>query len=302
MDFAWKDLRAGDVVLMLGQGELSKLLAWNGDSLYSHGFLVYDAQTLVEAATAGVRVLPLAERARDRDEVVYADAYRPLTRGGSEFDPAQQAAVHAIATAYRGKPYALDILAQLAVVVALRNKLPAHWLARLVIREAVDHLVKQDPSHVVCTELVYRCLDEADIQPPHALSPRIMLEAPNHPPLPEIDWWALYRECRQILRPHALTTAPAAMQAGPDLPDPSSAPDTERLMGDLAALRDRLTAGHLPLSSANAAMDAVSPDPHGLEIGRATGVEIPRPNPKTIIPLDLEVSPSLRRLGRLPIG
>ena len=56
------ELRTGDVLLMMGEGPLSDLIAWASDSIYSHAALVADAGDLVEASTVGVRRYPLATR------------------------------------------------------------------------------------------------------------------------------------------------------------------------------------------------------------------------------------------------
>src|SRR5690606_2207004 len=49
------ELRTGDVLLMMGEGPLSDLIAWASDSIYSHAAIVADAGDLIEASTAGVR-------------------------------------------------------------------------------------------------------------------------------------------------------------------------------------------------------------------------------------------------------
>ena len=48
----------------MGRGQLSKLIAWVGDSAYSHAAMVIGNGELIEAATKGVRHASLAERTR----------------------------------------------------------------------------------------------------------------------------------------------------------------------------------------------------------------------------------------------
>jgi hypothetical protein len=72
-----QDLEAGDVLLHMGRGELSKLIAWVGDSQYSHAAVVIDETQLMEAAASGVRLASLVQRTAMIANFHYVDVFRP---------------------------------------------------------------------------------------------------------------------------------------------------------------------------------------------------------------------------------
>jgi hypothetical protein len=297
-------LQPGDVLLMLGHGELSKMIAWCGDSLYSHAAIVADQGDLIEAAGSGVRRYPLARRVADTGEYFFIDALRPLARDGSAFTDLDRAAVLAHAQSLLGVPYPLDSLATLGVLVAVRGKWPQHWLARLLVREALDHLVRDDPSHMVCSEVVYRALAECDVQPRGRLAPLIVLEAPTHAPFPQVDWVALWREVWPLLHPQrqaaladVATHAEAATsgrEPAPMPPAPTLQVGDDDLQRSLMAARAALgIRAPLPLQAGDAGAlshEAVAAPPP---------TPIPDPNPKLVTPLDLATTPSHHVIGRL---
>ncbi len=297
------ELQVGDVLLMLGHGELSKLIAWCGDSIYSHAAIVADQGELIEAAAPCARRYSLVKRLADTSEYYFIDAFRPLANGGAPLNDADRAAVLAHAQSLLGVPFPVDRLATLGVLVAVRGKWPQHWLARLLVREALDHLVRDDPSHMVCSEVVYRSLAECEVQPRGRLAPRIVLAATTHEPFPVVDWKALWDEMWPLLHParqvalagvavqvpllcatHAPTMAThPGMQVGDD--------DMQR---SLAAARTMLGIDpSLPSSASdNGALlqEAVAGSP---------GTLLPDPNPKLVTPLDLALTPSHVVLGRV---
>jgi hypothetical protein len=283
------DLLPGDVLLMLGRSEISKLIAWCDDSLYSHVGLVLDADTLIEAATSGVRLASVRERIAARERFRYIDAYRPRDRGGRELSEHQLAALRRRAAHYEGKPYAKDALLELGVVVAVRGKLPQHPLARWLVRVALDHVVDEQADGVVCSELVYRCFAEADTAPEQRIAPRVVIEAPQPVPFPKVDWIAFLEEVRAIYKPRALRgLAAGALEAGvPDTVEQVPAPSDAALADALAAARAAL--GVSPAATSEAAF-------------ASRPIEVDNPNPRTVMPLDLENSPSLLPCGRLLDG
>ncbi len=292
-------LAPGDVLLMLGKGELSKMIAWCGDSIYSHAAMVADEGDLIEASASGVRRYPLAKRLQDVDEYFFVDAYQPHTREGNAFTTPDRAAVLAHAVSLLSVPYPLDSLATLGVLVAIRGKWPQHWLARMIVREALDRLVGDNPSHMVCSEVVYRALAECSVEPPGRLAPVIVLSGPSHLPFPEVDWKALWDEVWPLLRParqQALAGVATRLPTG-GLGDAGSV-DWQVADADLASRTNaaRATLGLPPLSAASFAdqgsllADAAVEPP---------GTVLPNPNPKLVMPLDLANSPSNQRLGRL---
>lgn len=294
-------LRAGDVLLLLGGDQIARLIAWCGDSIYSHAALVVSDCELIEATAAGVAIGSLDARLHHDGRFLLIDAYRPCGVDGIALSEADRDLIVVQARSLLGTPYPIDALATLGVLVAIRGKWPQHWLARLVVREALDHLVRNDPSHVVCSEMVYRAFAECAALPPGRLAPRIVLSAPTHLAFPEIDWKALWDEVWTLLHParqqvlgevamrlSAVDGAPAGVVAAA-LTDVGDAELAER-SGVV-----RATLGLPPIS------DRV--DDAGALLVEA-GHEAPltvlaQPNPKLVTPLDLAATPSHAVLGRL---
>lgn len=279
-------VRPGDVLLHMGRGEISKLIAWASDSGYSHAALVFDPQTVAEAVSVGVRKTDLGERAVDRGDFTVIDVLR-FGGAGAGLDPAALSALQAQVNAFIGAPYPLDELFELGVVCALRSKLdwpePAKWFLRVVL----DHVIHTDPGRMVCSEFVYRSFAEAATAPAGRLRPRIEVIAQAPTPFPHIDWLALlkeYEEARHRSPSRALPPAPTSsavqgLQARA-IPPAATTPDT-----DIAAQAEQirsLRAGH--------ALRGVT---------SMAAIEDPWPNPATVTPADLANSPSFGRVGRL---
>lgn len=279
-------LQAGDVLLMLSRAELSRLIAWFGDSVYSHAALVADDGDLIEAAAHGVRRYPLARRLADTAEVCFVDAFRPLAHDGSALTQADRERVLAHAQSLLGVPYPLDSLATLGVLVAVRGKaFPAHPVARLLVREALDHVVRNDPSHMVCSEFVYRSFAECTATPAGRLAPRIVPSPASGAPFPHVDWKALLDELRALRHPPRLAAANAI-----ETPLSGAQPvDDATLAAGLAQARAHL--GIFPGGDATPLLRGVAPDTPGDRTGM--------PNPKLVTPLDLASTPSHIVLGRV---
>ncbi len=291
-------LHPGDVLLMLGEGPLSQLIAWCGDSIYSHAALVTDQGDLIEASANGVRRYPLSKRLADTANYHFIDAFRPLAHDGSVLDQADVALVLAHAQSLLGVPYPLDMLATLGVVVAVRGKLPGDPGVRLIVREALDHVVRNDPSHMVCSEVVYRSFAECAAQPAGRLAPRIVLEPRGTAPFPSIDWKALWDEVWPLIRPErrpALQAATARLAAHSS-PAEAVAPETagtaqhDELPAMLQQAREALGVRTMPPGASAAAKGARTPAPP---------IPLPDPNPKLVTPLDLAATPSHVALGRV---
>lgn len=259
-------LRPGDVLLMRGIGPVSDLIAWFGDSTYSHAAVMVDGGDLVEAAAPVSRRVPLAQRLTQGAYYDFIDVLRPTRADGEPLDDAQRAAIVAGAQACLDVAYPLDALLQMALFAALRNRIPADARVRWLLRELVDHLTHDDPSQMVCSELVYRAFTAADLAPAVVVSARLDL------PFPDIDVAELIREWREAAGKTQVLTAPDAHGA-----EQLDADD------DLAAAYTRL------LATRTQAPRVLSMPP------------VPHPSPRDVLPVDLETSPQLRRLGRLPL-
>jgi hypothetical protein len=302
-------LVTGDVLLMLGTGEVSKLIAWGSDALYSHAAVVADPGYIIEATTKGVQRNSIADRLVDHVRFVLVDAIHSLARDGSELTTADRAAVLATAQTMLNRPYPLDKLAEFGLIVTIRQKLPKNPLARFVVREALDHLVKQDPQRVVCSEVVYRSLAECSVTPSGRLAPEIVLEAPTNEPLGPFNWLALLEEVVELTHPERKAAVAAAadavrstvdaanasgnLQASPPTPEFNVSDD--ELRSKVAAARDAFGVDEsLPTTAAD--------DGTLLHEARDEGpklIPIPNPNPKLITPGDLAASPTHRDIGRL---
>jgi hypothetical protein len=265
------DLRPGDVLLHMGTGELSKLIAWVGDGLYSHAAMVFGGGQLIEAAASGVRHAGLAERTRMIANFHYIDVFRPLRP--QAWDTQETSALLAAIDAYLGRPYPMTSLLSLGIACAVRNKIPAAPELRQSLRMALDLVIENDPRQVVCSELVYRGFDEAVTTPAHALRLQVVMQPVGRTPLPTIDLDALLAEClddyqRSLPKTKAALTLAAAPTSDADI------------AGRLKQARVKIGLGGPLTSSAN---DYT-------------------PNPKTVLPADLQFSPGLKQLGRLALG
>jgi len=267
-------VRPGDVLLHMGDGEISKLIAWACDSSYSHSALVLDSENLIEAISSGVKISPLAPRLIDSEEYSLLTAWR---FGGPEggLSAEQLTALQDSARSFIGATYPLNQLFELGVICALRSKLdwpePLKWLLRV----ALDQVVHSDPTQMVCSEFVYCSFADAKTQPPGALRPIIDVVKTTPLPFPDIDWLALIKEYEEARHtsPHPLPSAPlravgvgAPASTAPRTVDPEHAALAEQIRQMRSAVRTPLT-------------------------GIARIVD-PWPNPETVTPEDFATSPS----------
>ena len=283
------DLRPGDVLLMLGDSDFSRLIAWTNDSDYSHAALVVDDQWLIEASGDGVRKFRLQDRLKDTTRYHYIDVFRwgQTDTYGSEHtkvfdkqlteDGANKVVAHA--EKHLGQKFPLDrhFLIRLAVVMAVRGKFPQSPEARLLMRVALDQLVKVDDGKILCSELVWRSYDEADQELQAGGLLRLTIDPKEHRPRPfpeGIDWAELFRQLPPEARPDAWLQAaasdrPMALEAISD--------------GELEQARQRALE-HLARTDAAARLQELP----GMLV-----------NPRTVSPQDLADSPRLRPCGRL---
>jgi len=264
-------LRAGDVLLMKGIGAVSDLVAWFGDSIYSHAAIMVDAEYFVEAAPPVSRRVRLADRLKQVQHYDFVTAMRPTRASGQPLDRVERAAVAEASLAYVDVKYPLDSLVQMALAAALRNRVPANAGLRWLLRQVLDRLHDFDPTQLVCSELVYAALREAK------LAPALIISAQLDQPLPKVDVGELIRAWLELRGKRAGTielTQGEALEL-----------DEASLMESFEQVRQqRLDA------PAKAARE------------RALGMPpVLNPNPRNVLPVDLETSPQLRLLGRLPL-
>lgn len=291
-------LRTGDVLLMMGEGPLSDLIAWASDGIHSHAAIVADDGDLIEAATAGVRRYPLHARLADQANYRFIDAMRFERDGVQGLDPADGAAVLAQAAGLLGTPYPVDQLALFGAIMAVRGKWPEHDWARLLVREALDHALPDRTDRMVCSEVVYRAYAECAATPAGRLAPVIVVGERGTAPFPDIDWKALFDEIWPLLRPQGrerLQPAMARLNAlrSGELQALHAAGEGTGL---LAAIGDEeLEAARRAVLGQSGLLAAGVPDAR-LD---GPGTVVPDPNPRLVSPQDLAASPSLARLGRL---
>jgi hypothetical protein len=253
-------LLPGDVLLHGSPSAISKIIEWAGDSPYSHAAIVYDAKSLREASAAGVRAYDLATRLADTADYAFIDAYR-REDAPNGLRPDGVEAVNAVADQYMGTPYPLSQLGLLGLACALRDKIPLDDTLRLWIREIIDACFSNNPDLMVCSELVYRCYREAKHAP--SLRPRIIISPVLDMPFPDINVSELIEE---IIH--------AWQQAHPGVAAimPMGRVSEDELLVLYARTRSR--------------------------IGAAPVID-PDPNPRMILPRDLQNSPDFRLLGRV---
>ena len=295
--FPVEQLQVGDLLLMLGKSQLSKLIAWFGDSAYSHVSLVSEDGLLIEGIRPAVKESPLADRLAPDGPVVFVDAYRSLAAGGSPLGDDDRAAVLRHARSLIGTTFAQDDLVTIGLLVALRGK-PRHlpvWL-RWLIRQATEHAIRADSDRMLCSEFAYRAFADADTVPARRLARPIVPGEPSDLPFPEVDYLKLQEEVREMLKPkHKALEQDAvgadAVTGGALVWDSVDALqlDDAALDASIMALRERLGLESPQAKAANS-VDAV--------VGTAWP-EVGPPNPKLVRPRDLADSPASRYLGRL---
>lgn len=294
--FPADELRTGDVLLMMGEGPLSELIAWASDGPYSHAAIVADGGDVIEAGTRGVVRTPVQAKLAAQDHYHFIDAVRMRAGPDPGLAPADAAAVLARAAAMLGTPYPVDQLALLGVVMAVRGRWPRHALGRLLARVALDHAVPDGSDRLVCSEVVYRAYAECAVAPAGRLAPVIVVGERGTAPFPDIDWKALFDQIWPLLAPsgrRALQAARLAVDSGgqgrgllrsgaADLP----------VVGDeeLEAARHAVL-GQAKLAAAAPGAAAAWPDD--------PGTVVPHPNPRLVSPQDLAASPIFVPLGRL---
>ena len=276
-DLDQSSLFSGDFGLTLGRSQISKLIAWAGDSLYSHAFLVFDQNHLIEAAPGGVRLVQIAQRMREPSLMLF-DVYRPSNAAGESFSATEIAAIQAKAREYIGRGYPLNELLQLGLMSALRNKIPNSEAIRWILRIAMDALIHDDPKEMVCSELIFRILREANVQPKGKLEPTIINPVRSHAAMPPIDLAELIREIERMFpKPRGGTEIESAAYVAFNN---KSAPSEAELREKASLIRAKYAQPEL----------------------KAGVFVVPNPNPKTIFPADLERSPSARFLARMRLS
>ena len=195
--------KVGDVLLMMSTDELSKLIAWFGDSQYSHSALMVSEGVLMESIAAGITETKLADLKQPDFNIKYVDVYRSLDREGNFFSDSQQLAILASARQFMGIPFEFGKLVQIGVLSAVRQKIPANPIARRLLRLAFDHVLANSDKAMTCSQFVYSSLLRVDVAPSASVTPRVIHSGPSGLPFPDdIDWHELVREIKELLPEH----------------------------------------------------------------------------------------------------
>lgn len=273
-------LQEGDILLMMGDGPLSELIAWASDGIYSHAAIVVDGGELIEASLGGVRRYPLERRIVEFDHFHFIDAWRTHDGQGAPVAVADCGLVRRHAQDLLGAPYPVDQLALLGVVMAVRGKWPKHALLRKLVWMAMDRALPAESPAMVCSEVVYRAWAECAAEPRGRLAPRIVESERGTAAFPAIDWKRLYEEIGPLLGlppPGAQgargASAETLLASADEVPDELLEQARQRLLAGLDGQLLARTAGT-----------------------RAAGHH---PNPRLVSPQDLANSPSTTHLGRL---
>ncbi|RTL20949.1 MAG: hypothetical protein EKK52_09255 [Burkholderiales bacterium] len=283
-------LRPGDILLHAGTGEISKLIKWASDSLYSHAALVYAPGLLAEAISGGVHLdQSIAARLADHDEVTRIDVVRPVN-GGQPLTGAQVGRLQAAAQALQGRKFALNQMAELGLICVLRNKLTDNMAARRLIHWLLNEVVPENENRLVCSEFVYLAFHGTQDA---ALDPQIVVTPAKDLPWPDVDYAQLLEEYLQARR--RVNPAQDALALEALTPDPTAA---EFMAALEAATVSELSDLEARLATARAGLQALRQPAVAASAGLLAAHEA-AVNAFLVVPEDLRNSPSFQFLGQL---
>lgn len=195
--------KVGDVLLMMSTDELSKLIAWFGDSQYSHSALMVSEGVLMESIANGITETKLEDLKRPDFNVKYVDVYRSLDCDGNTFNLSQQLAILNSSRLFMGIPFEFGKLVQIGVLSAVRQKIPANPIVRRLLRMAFDQVLASSDKAMTCSQFVFTSLLRANVAPSASVTPRIIHSGPSGLPFPDdIDWPELVKEIKALLPAH----------------------------------------------------------------------------------------------------
>lgn len=157
------DLQPGDVLLCGGGGSISYWICLLDGGPYSHAAF-YQGEHIVHATLSGIKAAPLTSLSEEN----FVDVYRFDKDGhhfGDEGYPVEPVVAVGDRFAAEAPKYATDHLLLLAVLVATR-KIKSKY--KVILRIVFDNLfsliakmLDKGEKPMVCSELVFRCFDEA---------------------------------------------------------------------------------------------------------------------------------------------
>ena len=275
--------KAGDILLMMSTDELSKLIAWFGDSQYSHSALMTTDEIAMEAIANGVTKTTVDDFRKPDFKVKYLDVFRTYDRNGNPCNEEQLQAIKASAELLAGIPFEFGKLVQIGVFSAVRQKIPTHPIARRLLRLAFDHILANSDKAMTCSQFVYTAFLRATTVAEVLVLPRITVSGPSGLPFPDdIDWLVLIKEVKELLSGH-------------DGLEVSAWESYESMSDEVQLFSDHV----LKAKAAEVLTVLGLNDEAQRRISRASQDNIiENPNPKLVTPEDLHRSPDHLPLGR----
>jgi len=277
-------LRPGDLLLHDTDSDISKLIQWVSDSDYSHVAMVFEPGLLAEAISGGVfydhSAVDRIAQVGIGKEFIRIDVVRPVP------DPIPAPALKALQDSARrlqGAKFALNQMLELGIIAAVRQRTPPNPIAQAVLTWVFDKLVPDDPSHMVCSEFVYRAFADCGVP---GLVPQLaaLREDPAPREFPHINWLALWKEYEK------------ARANGGDAPPP---PDLTAAFAPTAApIDDHVAINEAFIAARSRARERVLSARPARAADFAAVVGAAAPNPELVLPQDLADSPTFRAMGQ----
>jgi hypothetical protein len=165
------DLHPGDILLCKGEGWISDLIVLFDEGPYSHAALyagvINGEHSVIQATERGMLCCPI----KSLEEEIFTDVFRfnknnhQIGMEDYPYDP-----IYKVGNGYvaAGTKYAFSHLVMLAILAATRD-IPLDPTTQKILRIVLDNaaafifkLRDEGKTPMVCSELVYRCFDEAD--------------------------------------------------------------------------------------------------------------------------------------------
>jgi hypothetical protein len=172
-EIKFSDLKPGDVFLCKGSGLLSEMICLLDGGMYSHG-AIFDGQKVVQATLHGV----VASDIDSLKEELFVDVFRFIKNNhylDDEGWPSQPVVDTADKIAAEGIQYATDHLILFGLLAVTRDIKMAPFekkMLRIILDHAMDAVYKildKGQQPMICSEVVYRCFDEAPTNEKYAL-------------------------------------------------------------------------------------------------------------------------------------
>ncbi|AKL96297.1 hypothetical protein CACET_c28520 [Clostridium aceticum] len=172
------DLHHGDVLLCRGEGWLSDLIVLFDGGIYSHAALYAGKEDnihyVIHATKKGMLKMELALLSSE----TFTDVFRfnknshKLGDEGYPYEPVISIGQHYVDEKTK---YAFDHLILLALL-GITRKIPLDVTSKKIMRSILDNatayifeMLDKGTTPMVCSELVYRCFDEADLEKKYQL-------------------------------------------------------------------------------------------------------------------------------------